>query len=591
MHGFMGQILVVDLTEETTTQLPLDSEAALKLLGGSGYAARVLLDEMDSRADPLGPGNALLFMTGPLTGTEAPCTGRTVVCGKSPLTGFWGEAHVGGHFGSGLKFSGYDGILVKGMAKDPVNLIVSDTGAQIESAQHLWGKTTSESQEALKRELGRAQIACIGPAGENLVKFAGIVHAERIAARCGLGAVMGSKKLKAISVQGSRKVLLDSPDKFSRLARDSAKTLRELLEPLRTQGTVLYVDVGMMFNDMPIKYFQETDFDEEPLNAKAMEDILVGRIACYSCPVGCGRKISIPEYGLEGAAGPEFQTVAAFGSNLMISDLKKIALINRLCNDYGLDTISCGSTIAFATHLCEQGILDWDLKWSDPDRIIELIPLIANRREIGGELAEGSVKLGEKYGVLDQVIHVKGLEVPNHDPRAFAGMATVYAAGSRGASHLEGDMYSVDMGVESRELGIFSGDRLDNEGKGETAARAQSHRAFFDTVIMCHFALVSNEAIIELLRLATGKQLTIEDILTVGSRAVTLKRIFNLRCGLTPEDDTLPKPLLKPLPDEATDDFVPDIDLQMKDYYAYRKWDRKTGWPTDEALRELGIDL
>jgi aldehyde:ferredoxin oxidoreductase len=231
------------------------------------------------------------------------------------------------------------------------------------------------------------------------------------------------------------------------------------------------------------------------------------------------------------------------------------------------------------------------LKWSDPESVLELIPLISKREGIGGELAEGSKRLGERYGALEQVIHVKGLEVPNHDPRAFAGMATVYAAGSRGASHLEGDMYSVDMGVESRELGIFSGDRLDNEGKGETAARAQSHRAFFDCVIMCHFAIVPNEKIIQLLNLATGMQLSIEDILTIGTRAVTLKRIFNLKCGLKPEDDLLPKPLLKPLPDEATDDFVPDVELQIKDYYTYRRWDQQTGWPSDEALQELGIDL
>jgi aldehyde:ferredoxin oxidoreductase len=422
------------------------------------------------------------------------------------------------------------------------------------------------------------------------VKFAGIVHGERIAARCGLGAVMGSKNLKAISLRGAKKVTVKIPEEFSQLARNSASTLKEVLEPLSKQGTILYVDVGLMFNDMPIKYFQEIEFDGDSLNAKAMEEILVGRNACYSCPLGCGKRVTLQEYKLERIAGPEFQTVAAFGSNLMISDLKKVALINRLCNEHGLDTISCGSTIAFATHLCEQEVLDWGLEWSNPEGVMDLIPLISRREGIGGEIAEGSLRLGERYGVADQVIHVKGLEVPNHDPRAFAGMATVYAAASRGASHLEGDMYSVDMGVESRELGIFSGDRLENEGKGETAAKAQSHRAFFDCVIMCHFAIVPNEKIIELLNLATGMNFNIEDILKIGSRAVTLKRIFNLKCGLKPEDDTLPKPLLKPLPDEVTEDFAPDIDLQMNEYYSYRKWDRDTGWPTDEALKELDIE-
>ncbi|MFW9802755.1 MAG: aldehyde ferredoxin oxidoreductase family protein [Candidatus Thorarchaeota archaeon] len=590
MHGYMGQILVVDLTEKTTSLLPIDEQIASKFIGGSGYASKLLHDIMDPSVDPLGPDNMLLFMTGPLTGTLAPSTGRLVVCGKSPLTGIWGEAHVGGHFGANLKFSGFDGILIKGRSDDPVVVRINEGEAGIVSGEELWGMKTDEVQKALKKKLGRVRVACIGPAGENLVKFAAILTDERAAARCGLGAVMGSKKLKAITIAGSKRVQVADPEGFTSLARESSKILGEVMHHLRDSGTSMYVEVGMMFNDMPIKYFQETEFEYDSLTSTAMKEFLTGRTACYSCPIACGRVITLPEHGLKKVAGPEFQTIAAFGSNLMVSDLKKVSVINNLCNQYGLDTISCGSTIAFAAHLCDLGQLDIGLEWGDADRAIELIHAIGTRSGIGNELAEGSFRFAKRHNASDLVIHVKGQEVPNHDPRAFAGMGTVYATASRGASHMEGDMYSVDMGgMEERSIGIYSGDRLENEGKGNIAARAQDFRAFFDSIMMCHFAQVPLDTILELVTKATGMSLTSNDVLLIGSRAVTMKRLFNLKCGFKPEDDCLPAPLLKPLPDYATDDFVPDMEIQLNDYYEYREWDRTTGAPTSETLERLGL--
>ncbi|MHA2141095.1 MAG: aldehyde ferredoxin oxidoreductase family protein [Candidatus Thorarchaeota archaeon] len=590
MHGYMGQILVVDLTDKTTSNLPIDERIASKFIGGSGYASKLLYDIMDHSVDPLGPDNMLLFMTGPLTGTLAPSTGRLVVCGKSPLTGIWGEAHVGGHFGAKLKFSGFDGILIKGRSDEPTMIHINEGRAELESASELWGMKTGEAQEFLRKKLGRVRVACIGPAGENLVKFAGIMTDERSAARCGLGAVMGSKNLKAITVAGSQKIEVADPEGFTNLARESSKLLGEVMHLLRDSGTSMYVEVGMMFNDMPIKYFQETEFEYDSLTSTAMKEFLTGRLACYSCPIACGRVITLPEHGLEKVAGPEFQTIAAFGSNLMISDLKKVSVINNLCNQYGMDTISCGSTIAFATHLCDLGKLNLGLEWGDVDKAIELVHAIATRSGVGDELAEGSVQFAKKHDASDLVIHVRGLEVPNHDPRAFAGMATVYAIASRGATHMEGDMYSVDLGgMEERSIGIYSGDRLDNEGKGETAARAQDFRAFFDSIMMCHFAQVPFDRILELVSKATGMPLTSEDVLLIGSRTVTTKRLFNLKCGLKSQDDCLPPPLLKPLPDYVTDDFVPDMHMQLNDYYEYRGWDRTTGAPTSETLERLGL--
>ncbi|MFW9962283.1 MAG: aldehyde ferredoxin oxidoreductase family protein [Candidatus Sifarchaeia archaeon] len=590
MNGYMGQILVADLSEGEISTLKMDPAISNLFLGGSGFASRFLYEHLDSLVDPLGSKNMLFFMTGPLTGTLAPCTGRHVVCGKSPLTNLWGESHVGGHFGAFLKFSGFDGILIKGRAETPVTLHIDDRKATLHSATDLWGEMTGPTQKALKDELGRVQVCCIGPAGENLVKFASIVTDERVSARCGLGAVMGSKKLKAIAVGGKAKVPIHAPDEFRKLAQSSRKTLGEAMSMLSDQGTIMYVDIGMMFNDMPIKYFQEIEFDDaELINAKSMAEILIGRSACYSCPIGCGRRVSVPEYELDDVGGPEFQTVAAFGSNLLISDLRKITLMNHLCNQYGMDTISCGSTIAFATHLCDIGKADYGFTWDNPDQVIENIHTIAKREGVGDLLAEGSLSVARKHSSEDIVLHVRGLEIPNHDPRAFSGMATVYTIASRGASHMEGDMYSVDMGADVRKLGIVGGDRLENEEKGEIAARAQDFRAFFDSVIMCHFAIVPPETIIELLNLAIGSSYQFDDILKIGARAVTMKRLLNLKCGLKTLDEKLPKPLLTPHAESVTDDFVPDVDAQLEEYYGYRKWDRKSGLPSDTALEELGL--
>jgi aldehyde:ferredoxin oxidoreductase len=592
MSGFHEKILVADLSKKEIKTINVEKRISTLFLGGSGYASHLLYELLDPTTNPLGPNNMLLFMTGPLTGTLAPCSGRHVVCGKSPITGLWGESHSGGHFGAKLKFSGFDGILITGASESPLILDVSNGNASLHSAEHLWGMTTEDTQKALKRDRTRIEVACIGPAGENLVKFASIVNNERIAARCGLGAVMGSKKLKAITVSGSKSTPIASPDEFKELARSSSKILGESMSILRDQGTAMYIDIGMMFNDVPIKYFQEIEFDDASLiNAKALSEILTGRSACHSCPIGCGRKVTIPEYDLENIAGPEYQTLAAFGTNLLVSDLKKIAYMNRLCNQYGMDTISCGSTIAFATYLCDIGKADYGLQWNDPDRVIDLIHSIARRQEIGDLLAEGSLNLGRKHGAEDSVLHVKGLEIPNHDPRAFSGMATVYVMASRGATHLEGDMYSVDMGADVRELGINSGDRLENESKGMIAARAQDFRAFCDSVIMCHFAIVPPKTLIELLNLAIGTSYHLEDILKIGGRAVTMKRLFNLRCGFKPQNERLPKLLLIPHAESVTDDFVPDVNLQLQDYYNYRDWDRSTGKPREHALHELEIDV
>ena len=582
MHGYAGKLLSVDLSRGKVSSIPLNPVYAQQYLGGSGYACKIISDRLDFSAEPLSPSNVLVIMTGPLTGTLAPCTGRHVVCARSPLTGFWGESNSGGLFGAELKFSGYDGIIVEGKADEPVMLSIESGREQLLPAKHLWGLNTEETQLEIKQDMGRVRVACIGQAGENLVRFSSVVNEERVAARCGMGAVMGSKNLKAVTVRGKDKLSISSPDEFNNLCQVTSKKVKENQKTLGAEGTATYVDRGMIANDMPVKYFQKPEFDVTGLNAKAMESILTGRKACYACPIACGRVVSLPEYGLLRIAGPEFQTIASFGTNIMNPDIEQIARANRLCNLYGLDTISCGNTIAFVMLLCEEGILDWSIQWGDMDSVLQLIHEIAQRRGHGNELAEGSFRLAKKYGQEDRVLHVKGMEIPNHDPRAYTGLATVYAVSARGASHTEADMHTIDIGIDVPTLGIHASDRLASKGKGETAAKCQDFRAFHDSMILCHFPEVHPDTMVSLLNLATGSNYVPEDILSIGSKIVTQKRKFNLQCGLTPEDENLPSQLQEPLCDSIIEDSIPDLEQQLQEYYQYRKWDRDTGTPHND---------
>jgi len=579
MHGYRGNLLTVDLSKEKISSLPLNKDYAYRFIGGSGYASKLLYEMLDFSADPLSPENILVFMTGPLTGTLAPCTGRHVICARSPLTGFWGESNSGGFFGAELKFAGYDGIIITGKAQKPSLIDIQDDEVSIEDATDLWGLDTAETQSKIRLERNRSRIACIGPAGENLVRFSSIVNEERVAARCGMGAVMGSKNLKAVAVKGSSRPSLFDAEQFKELALSLSRVLRDEHSILGAEGTAMYVKRGMYANDMPVRYFQQAEFDISNLDARAMKSILKGRKACYACPIACGRVVSLDSQSK--IAGPEFQTIAAFGTNILNPDIKKVAYANRLCNLYGLDTISCGSTIALVMDLCEKGLLEWDVRWGDMEAVFQLIHDVALRIGYGSELADGSLRFAKRYGLEKHVLHVKGLEVPNHDPRAYAGLATVYAVSARGASHTESDMHTVDIGIDVPELGIHSSDRVASKGKGITAAKNQDFRAFHDSMILCHFPEVPPAKIVELLNLATGFKYAINDILLSGSQIVSMKRRFNLQCGLSPKDDSLPSQLLQPLPESVTEEWVPDLNMQIDEYYTYRKWNRETGEPCE----------
>ncbi len=605
LTGYIGKLLRVDLTHGQIFEEPLDEEYAQAFIGGSGLGGRYLYDLVDGKTDPLGADNPLIFMTGPLTGTKAPSCGRFTVCARSPLTGFWGEANSGGDFGPKLKFSGYDGIIITGCSSKPVYLEIFNGQTRLRDASHIWGLDCYQTQQVIETEIERPEvsIACIGLAGENQSKISAIVNDQgRTAARTGLGAVMGSKKLKAIAVCGDDKPKLANETVFNAAVREAHDFLKEDItaEMFHLGGTAFYMDIGMMYGDIPTRYYTQGEFDVSKLTGATMsETILAGTIGCYRCPIACGRKTRLEKYDVAEADGPEYETISALGTLLLIDDLPGIAYAGHLCNLYGLDTISTGATIAFAVYLFEKGILKLsetdglELKWGDIDLVIKLVEKMAHRDGFGDILADGSLLLAKRYAVEDIAVQIKGLEVAMHDPRAFSGMAIAYATAPRGGCHLESDFYLADLGQEFPELGIIASPRENwaesSKEKVQTVALHQDWRSIYDSLIVCKFAGYSANLITQLVNAATGWRMTPQQLILSGERIFNLKRLINLGFGLTPKGDKLPNLLLEPLPDGGAKGNVPDIEMMLDEYYQLRRWDKETGWPASYKLKELGL--
>lgn len=459
MHGYLGKILRLDLSASKLWDEPLDENYARDFIGGSGLAARYLYDLIDANTDPLSPQAPLFFLTGPLVGTSMNSAGRYSVCARSPLTGIWGEANSGGFFGPELRYAGYDGVLITGCAERPVWLSIIDGRSELHDASEVWGRDIYTTQALLRQHMcdAKVRVASIGVAGENLVKIAGVANDHgRFAARTGMGAVMGSKHLKAIAVRGTGKVPLSDPVAFKAnsnhiltLYKDdfSAQSLREV-------GTAGYVNMSYYLGDLPIRYYQVGEWPQaDDLSGVTLrEKFLIRNRACHKCLIACGRETKSPAYGDPMVDGPEYETVGSFGSLLMISDLEATIHAGHLCNLYGMDVISLGATIALACELFERGILTAtdtggvELHYGDPELVFGLIKMTALRQGFGALLAEGNAALAEYAGVPELAVTVNRLEVPMHDPRAFLGMAVTYALSPRGACHMEGDMFGLDIG-------------------------------------------------------------------------------------------------------------------------------------------------
>ena len=602
MNGYRGKILKINLTSGATTVESLDENLLKQFIGGAGLGARLLYDMVDADTDPLGPDNPLMLLTGPFTGTFVPTSGKSTFISKSPKTGLFGYSTVGGHLGADLKFAGYDVIIITGASEKPCYILIEDSDVEIRDATHLWTKDTEETWEILKEETGHknAGIARIGIAGENLVKYASIlVDHYRAAGRTGQGAVMGSKKLKAIVIHGSdRKVPVDNDAELRETASELNEAFKEdpTFRMYSDLGTSGYTDMAsMMYGSFPAGYYTVGEFDTYNLSGTTVkETILVGKSACYRCPIGCGRIVEIPEgkYKMDKFAGPELEVTGTVGSLILNNDVESVAYANKIIDLLGFDTISGGNVIAFAYYLFKEGKISTDdldgiaPEWGEVESAIALAEKIAKREGIGDLMAEGAREFGEKFGLGDLAVQVNGLEFPQHDPRGFSGLAVGYATSPRGACHMSADMYNVQMGQPNEAFGIESEDRFANEA--DIVAKHQNFRALTNSTVICNFYPLNGEELTKFLNLVTGWNLPVEEIVVTGERIFTMMRLLNLKLGYDTTNEKLPELITRPL-EGPTEGHVPDIEAQLKKWYEYRGWDRKSGKPPADKLKFLGL--
>jgi len=610
MNGFMGEILRINLTTKKISKEPLNFEYARKYLGGTGLGIRMAYDEVPPNTDPMDKKAKLFFFTGPLTNTSLGTTGRYQVIFKSPLTGILCDSSSSGYWGSELKKCGYDGLIIEGISDTKVYININENTVEIKDATKHWGKDTFTIQSDLKQEISdsKARIATIGSAGEKGILYACIMNDEgRVAGRGGCGAVMGSKNLKAIVVSGKKETSLSDPVNFKQIAveinRRNAKT--PWLGNLREFGTAGVLDTRWCISDVPFKNWAVSSIKEICLaiGGKKLLELMPGKHnACYKCSIGCARWVKIDEgpYKMD-APGPEYESLSALGTLCMIGDLKAISYANHLCNRYGMDTITCGSTIAFAMECYEKGLLkrsDLDgieLTWGNEIALLEMIHKIGNNEGAGRLLGLGSRKLAEKIGdnSINFAVQVKGLELPMHDARAGFGWACNYATSPRGGCHLHGmtSLYEdkEDPIPEWGFLGKYK--RWSNEGKAEMTRFAQNWAHVLDSLVMCYFATFSLQPsdFCNLLNSALGWDIKPLDLLQIGDRINALYRSYNYRCGIRRKDDDLPPRAMMALKDGGAAGKVPDIKMQIERYYKLRHWD-EDGKPNKEELIKLGLE-
>jgi aldehyde:ferredoxin oxidoreductase len=601
MKGYHGKFLEVDLTNKTTQDFPLSEDFCKRYIGGATMAAALVYGRVNPDTDPFAPENPMVMATGPFTGTPIPMVSRYAVGGISPLTGFWGESTSGGVFPFRLKGSGWDGIVITGKANTPVYLYLNEGQAEIKDASTIWGKDSYETQKVIREELSneKVSVACVGPAGEKLIKYACIMNdSGRAAGRCGMGALMGSKNLKAVVVAGNQRPEVADSAKVSELAKQAVKDINGNLVSVafREYGTLMYMDMGMTLGDTPAKYFMKSVFPVEAVTGQALrQNYSVANYACRGCPIGCGRNLKEfkPELNVD---GPEYETTVAFGPLCMNTDFDSIIEANHLCNVHGIDTISAGVSVAYTIYLYEKGVLTKDqvgfeLKWGDGACILKLVEMIVHKEGIGELVSKGTLAMARELGRDEgEAAQIKGLEIPMHDGRAFHGLAVSYATGPRGACHLKGDYYNIDLGNMILEYMILPSDRLVSVGKGEPAAKFQSFRDLFDALTLCKFAPLQVPQLCDMLNALTGWELSPEDLLAAGDRSVTIKRAVSNKFGLTREHDTVPKICLDALKEGTTAGVQPDLVVMLKEYYQYRGWEWETGKPGKEKLIELGLD-
>jgi aldehyde:ferredoxin oxidoreductase len=618
--GYNGKIAYVNLTDQVVDVKDLDPQIAKDYLGGTGLSAKItydLLSENDYgtlKNNPYSEINPLIFATGPVTGTIRPSSGRYSVTAISPLTGIWGEGTSGGYFPISLRNSGFDAIVITGKSKNPIYLYIHDEIIEFKDAIDIWGKSTYESQSYLKEKINndKIRVATIGIAGENLVKYAGIINDEgRAIGRSGMGAIMGSKNLKAIAIHGTKKIkiadntigkqLLKEEADFKR--KDLLKTLVPFLFTL--YGTNCYLDMGMALGDTPGYYFTRNEFFADKLTGKTLrEEYPVLDYGCSGCTMKCGKTTIVEHEGKEiRVDGPEYESVAAFGPLCGVFDSKTVILSNHMCNVYGFDTISGGVSIAFLIYLVEnklgienikQHLKDIeieDIKWGNGDVILRLLDKIAKREDIGNVLADGVRAMAKEFSVDPELAaHVKGLEIPMHDPRAFAGQALSYMTCYMGANHEKCDWFGAELLLfKYPKIRVKPGDRVTIKGREKGVIGLQDLRAIDDSATNCNFLNPPLDHIIKYINASTDFNYNKKTLMLVGERINTLKRLISCKLGTTREDDRLPKHLLRELKSGKTEGVKLDLEGSLELYYKIRGWDWETGWPSKEKLEELNI--
>ncbi len=610
MYGWHGRILRVNLTTGTIREELISQEVAFEYFGGRGLAIKVLLEGMDPSADPLAPENLLVMATGPLTATPAPTGNRYMVVTKSPLTGALSNSNSGGIFPTMMKRSGYDLFVFVGASPKPVYLYVDERKAELRDATHLWGLETQQTEDLIRSATADdVSIACIGPAGENLALIAAIINDKhRAAARSGVGAVMGSKRLKAVAVRGDLKPELYDEKAMRAVIRQANQQLVADIRAgstMRIYGTSYVPDVTNEAGVLPTFNFQYGQFEGTPgINGPTLkEHFLVRHGGCYACPLACARITEVKgeiwgeQYAGSGE-GPEYETIGSLGSACGIGNMAAIAKANYLCNELGLDTISVGLTIACAMEMYTKGILSEEqigrpLPFGDADGMIAMVRAAAHRQGFGDELAKGSWQLANKHNHPEMSITAKKLEFPSYDARGLKGMGLLYATSNIGASHMAGDTAYTELFGVGKKI-----DGLAYEGKAQLTKHFQDLFAIIDAAGLCVFVALRYAVdtangyvptrIAEMINHATGSNYTPEGLLEAAERVYNLERLFLLKAGFTRADDTLAQRMSQPMPSGPIQGETFDLDRLLDDYYAARGWDVQ-GIPTRQRLEKLGI--
>ncbi|MGA2110521.1 MAG: aldehyde ferredoxin oxidoreductase family protein [Anaerolineales bacterium] len=601
MNEFFGRVLRVDLTSGHLGEFRVSDADIANYLGGASLGARLLYPRLRLDADPLASSSPLLFLTGPLTGTAGPSVGRWVICARSPATRLWGESNCGGFFGAELRFAGYDGIWLEGQASEPIYLSISSKQVEIRSARRLWGKAdTYQTQELIKEELGRpgVRVACIGKAGEAGSPLAAVLCDHgRAAGRTGMGAIMGSKNLKAIAVEGDRALRYQDEEAFAQLRSQTNRDLKQnafatVWHALGTAGSLDLLDVlGLL----PKRYYTRGTMEgvDRVSGSTMAETILTGPTACHACVIACGRKVRLADG--EKRKGPEYETIAGFGPNLLIDDLAAVTQLGEICDRLGFDVISLSNTLGLAYLMYSEGLLTSkdtggvELTWGSVPAAFEMLRQAGKGTGLGPLLAQGSRALARAFGVEKMANQVNGLEMAYHDPRGGSGMALVYSTSPRGACHNQGQYTDVEVGNTVEELGIEFLSPRQIEGKAKNVARHQDWTTVLNSLVMCIFAIVPPGQVLQLTRAATGWEGNLDDFMRAGERGWNLKRAINCRLGLTPTTCRLPVEFSRPLPDGGAAGYVPDFDQLVSDYNEVRGWDPSTGKPLADTLRRLGL--